>query len=436
MPRRVFLAAAAAAASLPLLQGPRAHALGRYPEGDSATMTIPWPLNRLDPHDLDDVGAALFGAAIADTLFAIDASGEPYPALVRELPRRSGSSTAIRLRPGLLTAKGIPLRAKDLQTSIERSRRRGGVALLAPITRTRITPGDDNGLLVDGLSPDELARRFASPLVSLLPRGFSPLAPDGTGPFRAVLRRGELDLERNLLAARGPALLRRLRVRSVDSLSAALRAFEVRESDLGWLGSGLYRQRRDARAIDAGSLGWVILRTGRRARDWGAPGVAQQLADHLDSNRLLHLGITAGRPLGVSTPWGGAAEVVIVDRSAPQLVKIAESAAEQLGSSGHALTVGAVSAADIARRRSSGEFALMVDFVRDPQVLSPLYALLSAGRGHLAITPPRSAPLDTRLITRTMTLGVIGELHITGAATSTLRGLESWDLGSVWRVPG
>ncbi len=411
-----------------------AQALSRLPEGGTATLILPWELRQLDPHQIDDVIAALFGCAVADPVFAVDTSGTPYPSLALELPDRVGNSTRVRLRPGLLTANGVAIDARDLQATILRSARRGGMSLLAPITKTRVDPGDAMALLIDGLSPEDLARRMASPLTALVPRRFSPLVPDGTGPFRATLSQDRLRLDRNPNAARGPALLARIDVQRAAELSEALRAFETGDSDVGWLGSGLYRQRADSRQLNAGALGWVVLRTGTIARNWGAPGVAQQLADHLDSQRLMHLGVAAERPAPPSTPWGGAPGSILVDEGAPQLVKIAESICEQLGSPGHELSIERKSRAALARARNDNHFSLMVDFVRTPGALPPHFSLLAACGAELAMSPPGIVAISARHTTRTLRLGVIGELRIVGATAATLHGLGTWDLPNVWRA--
>lgn len=433
--RRSFIQALIAAAGASAIQScPQAHAMARLPEGGTATLVLPWALRRLDPHEVDDIVAALFGGAIADPLFAVDSTGSPYPTLALELPDRIGSSTRVRLRPGLVTARGTPLDARDVESSILRSARRGGMSLLAPIRKTRVDPKDSTGLFVEGLSPEDLARRLTSPLTALVPRRFSPLEPDGTGPFKATLREDYLRLDRNPNASRGPALLARIDVRRAAELSEALRAFEAGDSDLGWLGSGLYHPRSDSRPLDAGAVGWVVLRTGTAAQSWGAPGVAQQLADHLDAQRLIHLGIAAERPVPSSSPWGGGPCSVLVDGTAPQLVKIAESVCEQLGSPHRELSLEPLAPADFARARDVGRYTLMVDFVRSPGPFPPLYSLLAASGPELAHSPPSVFSPSARLATRTLRLGVIGELRIMGATALALRGLDRWDLPNAWRV--
>ena len=433
--RRSFLATLLAMGTAGLARPPAAIALGRLPSGGKVSMVIPWRLTSIDPHELDDVPAALFGAAIVDTLFAADDGGIPFPTLALELPSKERKGSRVRLRPGLVTAHGARLDARDVVASIARAKRRGAVTLLASMQSARVDKDDALSLLVDGMSPEPLARSLSSPLVAIVPESYSPLSPDGTGAFRATLQRDHLRLERNPNSARGASLLDQIDVRSAASLREALRSFEVGESDLGWLGRGLYRERKDSRMLDAGALGWVVLRTGQQAGGWGAPGVAQQLADALDHERLFHLGVATGKPLGASTPWGGAKAGIVVDAAAPQLVQIAESVAEQLGRPGHELAASPVSHEELTRQRRTNQFSLMIDIVRSTgsAAVSPRYALLGASSPQIASSPPTIASGDSRLDTRTLSLGVIGELRILGATATAIEGLETWNLADAWR---
>src|SRR4051794_25108961 len=70
-------------------------AMGRTPQGGRLAMHVPWPTVGIDPHDLRDAAAALFAAAIADPIYALDpATLAPYPALAA-LPAREGADTVV-----------------------------------------------------------------------------------------------------------------------------------------------------------------------------------------------------------------------------------------------------------------------------------------------------------------------------------------------------
>ena len=69
--RRELVAWAALAAAAATLRHHKAAALGRIPLEGKIAMTLPWPVDRIDPHDLADSGAALFGQALFDELYAL-----------------------------------------------------------------------------------------------------------------------------------------------------------------------------------------------------------------------------------------------------------------------------------------------------------------------------------------------------------------------------
>ena len=93
--RRAWLLAMAA--------GSAAHALGRIPYGGRLELSLPWPLASIDPHAIDDPAAALFGAAIADPLYALDAQGHPYPTLAAAPPEHMPEGARVHLRPQMST---------------------------------------------------------------------------------------------------------------------------------------------------------------------------------------------------------------------------------------------------------------------------------------------------------------------------------------------
>ena len=99
-------------------------------------MALPWPVDRVDPHDLTCAGAALFGTALFDTLFFAEGAGEPYPTLAVDLPLVAGPKTTVRLREGLITAAGAPLDARDVLFSLERAR--SGAASIALATASEL----------------------------------------------------------------------------------------------------------------------------------------------------------------------------------------------------------------------------------------------------------------------------------------------------------
>ncbi|MGC4091517.1 MAG: hypothetical protein QM756_27285 [Polyangiaceae bacterium] len=428
--RRAFLAS--------LLASSAANALGRRPLGGTLRVLVPWGMSRLDPHELDDPIAALFAHLIADPLFALDPSSRPYPALARSLPEAIAGGARLRLRPGLVTARGRALSALDVKASLARSQQRGGSALLAAVSNVRAVPSDPLALDVLGETPERLAAQLASPLTALLPRNFSPLEPDGTGAYKAKLGQGELLLSRNDNAARGAALLDGVEAHPVANLSEALRAFENGNVDVGWLGSGLHQARTGALSFVGAPYGFLVLRSGKKPRHWGAPGVAQQLIDGIDPERLRHLGLkNLPAQASASNGWGGGPAECLVPDDAPQLVLAAQTLAAALSRPGHELRATALPRAECVTRRANGDFTLLVDFVRvlgPPGPLTQL-ALLSAENPDLARRPPRLSDFDPRTIARGLSLGVVGELWVEGAHAPAFRGLSGWQLGDAYRLP-
>lgn len=426
--RRAWLAAMLAAGS--------AAALGRIPYAGTLALRVPWPLHAVDPHAPGNAAGALFGAAFADTLFAEERPGAPYPTLARALPEPSPGGARVTLRPGLVTALGRPLTARDAVWSIERARRGVAAALLAPLAQPQLVPGDPLSFVVPGADPAFVASVLASRWLALLPRGFSPTRPDGTGPFRAEPQAGRLLLTRNGRAARGPAFLERLTVQVGRDLADCLRAFEAGDVDVGWLGAGLYRPRPQSVAYDAGRLGWVVLLTGRTLGAWGAPGVLQPVLDGIPAERWLHLGVMPGRR-GPTLPWNGPRTELWVADDSPHLIQIADALAALLSHPDHELTVRRERASELAQRKASQQFGMLLDFVQAPEGSGPnaALALLSALPAAERRKPPRWADPDPRELARTLPLGVVGELRIAGAHAADVRGgLERWDLGNVYRA--
>jgi peptide/nickel transport system substrate-binding protein len=429
IPRRAF--------ALALVSSPAALALGRTPIVGNLRLSLPFDPSSLDPHLADSPFAALFGPAIAEPLFALDSDGRPYPALAQAHPEPISGGARVVLRPGLTSARGKPLVARDAVFSLERSRRAGGASVLAEFGTPVADPKDPLRFVVPGADPNALALALASPLTALVPRGFSALTPDGAGPFRASPARDALLLERNLAAARGPSFLVSISVTRAPDLAAALRAFEAGQADVGFLGAGLHRPRAGAVAFEGPAYGWAVLRAGKDAGTWGAPGVAQGLADRVPPETLRHLGVArVGGRLLPNAGWGGAEADILVDAGAPLLQKLAETAAPLLSGSAR-LAVRPVPRAELAERRASGAFALMIDFVRmsGPPGRATLLSLLSAVSPALAARPPRATSMEPRDVARTLPLGVIGALRFAGFRTPEFVGLESFQLGNVHVSP-
>jgi hypothetical protein len=238
-------------------------------------------------------------------------------------------------------------------------------------------------------------------------------------------------------------LLDAIEVSPAPDLSASLRAFEAGTDDLGWLGLGLHGSRSGAKAFDAGSVAWTILRTGKTAGGWDAPGVAQRLCDGLDPGKLAYL--VPGTPWTAApdTGWGGAPCEIIVRNDSPYLIEVARAVAAMLSRPSHEVKVAELAPADLAAKRASRAYALAIDVAR-PALSGPfgtLVGLASADDASIAADivrhPPKPADVP-RSMTRTMRIGVIGEIREQGGrlADTTIPLLPpglGWDLGSTTR---
>jgi len=395
-------------------------------------MRVPWPLASIDPHRIDDAACAIFADALFDTLYVRDDAAPlapsgtlapALPSLAASDPEPSGTRLRVTLRSGLKSAWGRPIEARDVIFSLARARQSGARAWLADIA----VPKADgpNSLVFPGRDAAKLTRALASPLTGIIPVGFVPERPDGTGPFRAE-RDGEgLVLRRNLNAARGPAFLDEIVVRPARDLAESLRAFESGDDDLGWLGMGLHEPRPGGRPFDAGAVGWVILRTGREAGTWDAPGIAQRLADGIPPSRLAHLALGAAWPPEQDDGWGGAPCDLIVRDDAPWLGEVARAVVASLTRPSHDVTARFVPHADFVQRRTTRSFALALDVARPlcASSLGTLAGLASADNAadaaDLIKHPPRGeAP--ARTYPRTMRIGIIGEVRVQGGRVADL----------------
>ncbi|MFO0756483.1 MAG: hypothetical protein U0359_08330 [Byssovorax sp.] len=444
--RRRFLAELGAALLAGAAGGERdALAMGRTPLGGRLSLHVPWPASSIDPHGLADPGGALFGAAIADSVYAIDpSSGMPYPTLAASMPTREGADTIVRLREAMRTARLAGLDGQDLIASVERARRRGAAGVLVQVPRPTPHKSDPLAVNFGAVDPGYLARALASPLVALLPRSFDPGRPDGTGPFKAEIVPGGITLSRNVNAARGAAFLDGLDIAPAPDLQTSLRSFEAERDDIGWLGLGLHADRKGAVRFDLGRAAFIVLVTSPDAGSAGAPGMAQRIADALPPERLAHLGLGPLPPAAGDPGWTGPPAELLVDAACPHLVEVAGAVAPILSRPSHEVAVAAIPRADIPGR-FKGKPALAIQLVR-PAGPTPLHTLLSlataedAARGRdIGRSPPKLAGNPSpRSMTGTLRVGVIGELRIAGGVIPDVvfaRNLagDGWDLGATYR---
>ncbi len=404
---------------------------------------MPWPITAIDPHRLDDVTAAVFGPCLFDTLYARDEAGTLAPSLAEADPEAEGTNLRVRLRAGVRTGRGKAFEPRDARDAIQRARSMGARGWLSDIPVPKV---DGRSLVFATRDVTRLTLALSSPLVAMVPSGYTPEAPDGTGPMRlaAFAARGDsVVLTRNPVAARGPSLLDEIVVRKAPDLAASLRAFESGTDDLGWHGSGLHDTRAGSRTFDFGAVGWAVLFTGRDAQTWDNPGVAQSLCDGLPPSRFSYLALGAAWPSAPSAGWGGPPTGLLVRDDSPWLLELARVLAATLSTPSHEVTVRPVPAQEIAQRRSSRLFALMLDAVRAvaPGSLGAMVSLASADNperaANLVAHPPKLGEAAARTLTRTMRCGVVGDLRVQGGRAGDVQLAAAWpgfDLGASSRA--
>jgi peptide/nickel transport system substrate-binding protein len=260
----------------------------------------------------------------------------------------------------------------------------------------------------------------------MVPLGFRAEFPDGTGPFRADLRPDGVTLVRNIRAASGPSLLDGFTVKRAPDLSASLRAFEGGDDDLGWLGAGLHEPRPGSLRFDVGAVAFALLRTGRDAGAWDAPGTAQSLADGIDPGRLGHLSVGPSWPSDGSAKWGGSATQLLVREDSPWLVELARAVAAALTTASAEVAVRPVSPQEVSDKRSSRAFSLMIDAFRPfgRGSLGEAAALLAADdpqRAQELLRRTHRGDLALRTLGRTLHAGVLGEIRVAGGRVPELR---------------
>jgi peptide/nickel transport system substrate-binding protein len=317
--------------------------------------------------------------------------------------------------------------------SLERSR----ATIAYPLLAAGRSEGEDAVSFPGTESPVKVAQMLSNSVFAIVPRRFETTRPEGTGAFRATPGEGRLILERNRFAPRGPALLERIELTRARTIADPLRAFEAKESDVGWLGGGLHRRRSDARPLKSPELGFLVLDTGSEAKAWGAPGGAQRLVDGLDPARLGHLGLALPPRREPFAPWGGGPQTIRVSAESAYLVSIAEALAKIWSQPGHELRVEPVAAGRLSELHKNRNFALSLGTVRTDKganALLPLYlAAHQSGRlrvaGRLA-----EAGTEPRRLTRTLPLAVVAPIALDGAVSQDFSGFETWDFGWVHRT--
>jgi hypothetical protein len=325
-------------------------------------MRWPWPVQLPDPHALDDMVAALLGATLFPPLFlrAIDGVIEPHLASAPPAP------TPLGLRVDLAPH----LRPSDVVASIARARTGGGRLALKDVPVPRVDGA--RTVVFEGLTDgDALMRKLASPLCATTrvePRKIAP-----TGPWEVSLdeaTRTTLRVTRTPgppSPTFGPQRVLALELEGPVEIEPILRAFERGDTDVSWIGDGLFQPRAAARAMDLGPLGYLALRAGNAVPELQRPGAALALVESLASDRLDHLGLLRRGHCAPAMPDEVPAmepkvpprASILVRASLPMAIAAAEAIALDLG-----CVAAPVDDAVFARAMESRTYTLALDVVR------------------------------------------------------------------------
>jgi hypothetical protein len=381
-------------------------------------MRWPWPVRPPRPYALDDLVSALLGATLYPTLYARALDGVIEPRLAVGMPHESKTGIRIDL--------GAALRPSDVVASISAARA-GGASLLLRETPVPRIEGARSVMFPGTSDVDGLLRRLTSPLV-----GMSRMDPRGlgtTGAFDMVVdpRDGgqRLRLTRRPLAAATPGLparsgyapIMRFELDGDIDLATSLRDFERGQSEIAWLGDGLFAPRPSSRPIDLGVLAHVAVVAGIDGGPLRAPGAIARAIDAIAPERLDHLGLfrraTLAEPIASPPPARIADRAPILVRlSEPLLVSAAEILGRELGGQPEKLDDAAW--AEAVRQ---GQGALSLRLIR-PLEDGPDGAALALAT--LMGAPPPAAGVSARQLAASLPAAIGWDIMMVGAEASTV----------------
>ncbi len=427
--RRAFFATWGALSAVLAL--PHTAAAKRRPNySGSLRLHLPLNVTSIDPHDPHDLTTRLLGNALFETLYARSTTGTAYPTLAASLPRLEKGRCLVELRPGLSFASGTALDASQVVASLNRAKQ------FSPWLQdlgTVVSTGP-RGIAFSQRDPRLLTRLLSSSRTSLLPKGFSPTAPDTCGAFRVEATGTTLHMKRNPRAPRGGSFLDEVWIESA-SVSDCLRAFEARRSDLGFLGAGLHRERRDVKRFAMKPVGLALLLPGGELRARTPVGTLHEMLARLPQAQLSALGVE--RPRHSPRRWNGGDADLVVPAEEPWLVALAEDMASALSTKGHFISVKKTPSRQIPILERSGAFDLMLRFfgtqgVSEEDTTRQLFRLddKPAPRGGRTLSPLESG--------RQLSLGIVGAMTPRGALTrdvSHVTGPEMLTLENAERLP-
>lgn len=142
----------------------------------------------LDPQAWATVPDQLRVQQLFDPLVWAGASGAPELVLAKEItPNADGTEWTITIHDGVTTHSGKPFTSEDVIYSFQRTidNELPGAFLLGPIDLKNSSAPDRTTARIKFSKPYGVFRELLSfPYFYMVPRGFDPKKPDGTGPFK------------------------------------------------------------------------------------------------------------------------------------------------------------------------------------------------------------------------------------------------------------
>ncbi|MBF4761626.1 ABC transporter substrate-binding protein [Nocardioides islandensis] len=142
----------------------------------------------LDPQAWATLPDQLRVQQLYDPLVWMAADGTPTMVLAKEItPNADGTEWTITIQSGVTTHNGKPFTAEDVLFSFQRilDNKYPGAFLLGPIDMKASKAVDDTTAKVVFSKPfGILMNNLSFPYFYMVPRGFDPAKPDGTGPFK------------------------------------------------------------------------------------------------------------------------------------------------------------------------------------------------------------------------------------------------------------
>ena len=154
------------------------------PPKESVNIAYPHELVTLDPHAHADAVTQAILSAVFETLIGFEPGLPVRPGLADRWTTPDDSTWHIHVRDGVRFHDGSRLTPEDVVASIERAREFGVLGhQFEEIERVRILENEERTIEIVTTSPAPLLLTQLES-VAIVPRGFDPATPIGTGPYR------------------------------------------------------------------------------------------------------------------------------------------------------------------------------------------------------------------------------------------------------------